>query len=54
MGKLTKEMISSGEIFACLRRHLIEQRPVTLHNTYQGVPVRTEAEVAMVSEGRWG
>ncbi len=54
MGKQNKELISSGEIFAHLRRHLIEQRPVTLHNTYQGVPVKTEAEVAMVSEGAVG
>ena len=54
MGKQTKELISSGEIFACLRRHLIEQRPVTLYNTYQGIPVKTEAEVAMVSEGALG
>ena len=50
MAKATKDVISSEEILACLRKHLKEQRPVTLHNTYQGVPVRTEAEVAMVHQ----
>jgi hypothetical protein len=30
--------------------HLNQQRPVTLHNSYQGVPVSTEAEVAMVHQ----
>jgi len=49
MAKQTKTVISSGEILASLRKHLMAQRPVTLHNTFQGVPVRTEAEVAMVS-----
>jgi hypothetical protein len=48
MGKQTKESISGQEILGSLRTHLTEQRPVVLHNTYQGVPVRTEAEVAMV------
>ena len=48
MGKQTKESISGQEILSSLRTHLTEQRPVVLHNTYQGVPVRTEAEVAMV------
>lgn len=54
MVKQTKKPISTEDIFTCLRRHLIEQRPVTLHNTYQGVPVKSEAEVAMVSEGALG
>ena len=54
MAKHTKTVISSGMILACLRKHLMEQRPVTLHNTYQGVPVRSEAEVAMVSESALG
>jgi len=54
MAKQTKEAISSEVIFSILRKHLIEQRPITLHNTYQGVPVKTEAEVAMVSEGALG
>lgn len=50
MGKQTKDVISREDILACLRNHLMAQRPVTLHNTYQGVPVETEAEVAMVSD----
>ena len=54
MAKHTKDVISSGELLSCLRKHLIEQRPVTLHNTYQGVPVRSEAQVAMVSESALG
>jgi hypothetical protein len=54
MAKHTKTVIDSGEVLACLRKHLMAQRPVTLHNTYQGVPVRTEAEVAMVSEAALG
>jgi hypothetical protein len=48
MAKQSKDMISDVEIMDCLRGHLVGQRPVTLHNTYQGVPVRTKAEVAMV------
>ncbi len=35
-------------ILDVLRRHLNEQRPVTLFNTYQGLPIVYEAEVAMV------
>ena len=31
-----------------LRRHLQEQRPITLFNTYKGVPITYEAEIAMV------
>jgi hypothetical protein len=31
-----------------LRSHLREQRPVTLYNTYEGVPITYEAEVAMI------
>ena len=48
MAKQTKNLISDAQIMDCLRGHLVGQRPVTLHNTYQGVPVHTEAEVAMV------
>jgi len=48
MPKPTKDLISDAEITACLRGHISGQRPVTLHNTYQGVPVRTKADVAMV------
>ncbi|MCB2209369.1 hypothetical protein KQH62_00620 [bacterium] len=38
-------------ILDVLRRHLSEQRPVTLLNTYQGIPIAYEAEVAMVHPG---
>ena len=31
-----------------LRRQLQEQRPITLYNTYKGVPITFEAEIAMV------
>ncbi len=31
-----------------LRRHLQEQRPITLFNTYKGIPITYEAEIAMV------
>jgi hypothetical protein len=48
MAKQNKALISDAQITICLRGHLTGQRPVTLHNTYQGVPVHTEAEVAMV------
>jgi hypothetical protein len=48
MAKQSKNLISDAQIMDCLRGHLVGQRPVMLHNTYQGVPVRTEAEVAMV------
>jgi hypothetical protein len=50
MRKQTKNKVSAGDITACLRMHLTEQRPVTLHNTFQGVPVKTEADVAMVHD----
>lgn len=50
MDKQTNESISHVDILASLRMHLNQQRPVTLHNTYQGVPVKTEADVAMVHE----
>jgi len=50
MGKENNDTTSAGDILTCLRMHLNQQRPVTLHNTYQGVPVRTEADVAMVHE----
>jgi hypothetical protein len=38
----------SNSILDDLWCHLREQRPVTLYNTYQGVPVTYAAEVAMV------
>lgn len=48
MEKQPKDLTICNEILACLRLHLNQQRPVTLYNTYQGIPVRKEAEVAMV------
>ncbi len=48
MAKQITETITTADILARLRIHLNQQRPVTLHNTYQGVPVKTEAEVAMI------
>lgn len=39
----------SDSILDNLWCHLREQRPVTLYNLYQGVPVAYDAEVAMVS-----
>lgn len=50
MDKRTNDVTSGKEILTCLRMHLNQQRPVTLHNTYQGVPVSKEAEVAMVHQ----
>lgn len=40
----------SDSILDNLWCHLREQRPVTLYNNYQGVPVTYDAEVAMVSK----
>ena len=39
----------SDSILDNLWCHLREQRPVTLYNLYQGVPIAYDAEVAMVS-----
>ena len=39
---------TTGEIMKVLLGHLREDRPVLLYNTYKGVPVVYEAEVAMV------
>lgn len=50
MGKPETNGLSSETILARLRRHLTEQRPVRLYNTYQGVPITKEAEVAMVHD----
>ncbi len=35
-------------ILRVLHRHLQEQRPITLLNTYKGIPITYEAEIAMV------
>jgi len=48
MGKLTIEDMTTENILANFRRHLQEQRPLTLYNTYKGIPITYEAEVAMV------
>ena len=40
--------MTNENILANLRRHLQEQRPLTLYNTYKGIPITYEAEVAMV------
>lgn len=49
MGKLNIEEMSKEDILVNLRRHLQEQRPLTLYNTYGGIPITYEAEVAMVN-----
>lgn len=49
MGKLKIEEMTTEKILANLRRHLQEQRPLTLYNTYKGIPITYEAEVAMVA-----
>lgn len=49
MGKLNIEDMTTEMIFANLRRHLQEGRPITLYNTYKGIPITYEAEVAMVN-----
>jgi hypothetical protein len=48
MGKLNIEDMSMENILSNLRRHLQEGRPLTLYNTYKGIPITYEAEVAMV------
>jgi len=48
MTKEPQEGLSQEAILACLRKNLNEQRPVTLYNTYEGIPITYEAEVAMV------
>lgn len=48
MGKPARDEIHQDEILARLRKHLNEQRPIKLYNTYNGVPISYEAEVAMV------
>jgi len=48
MGKITKEELTPEIIMGKLRLHLNEGRPVTLYNTFQGVPISYQAEVAMI------
>ena len=51
MAKQTKFDMKPDKILALLRQHLNEQRPITLFNTYKGVPIAYEAEVAMIHPG---
>ena len=48
MGKLTKDQLTIEIILGRLRSHLNEGRPITLYNTFKGVPINYEAEVAMI------
>ncbi len=48
MGKISKADLTPEIILGRLRAHLNEGRPVTLYNTYKGVPITYEAEVAMI------
>ena len=48
MGKLTKDQLTIEIILGRLRSHLNEGRPITLYNTFNGVPINYEAEVAMI------
>jgi hypothetical protein len=48
MAKLTKDQLTIEIIMGRLRSHLNEGRPVTLYNTFKGVPISYEAEVAMI------
>jgi hypothetical protein len=48
MRKLKPEDITGGLILERLRENLNEQRPVSLYNSFHGVPVTNEAQVAMI------
>lgn len=48
MAKQKKKEITLDVILAHLRDHLNELRPVTLYNTFNGIPITYEAEVAMI------
>ena len=48
MAKKPKDGWTTQEIMDCYRRHLNEGRPVTLYNTFHGVPITYEADVAMI------
>ena len=48
MAKKVNVETGREEILATLRRHLNEQRPITLYNTFNGLPITYEAEVAMI------
>ncbi len=48
MGNQVSVGMPPDQIRVHLRKHLNEQRPVTLYNTYRGLPIINEADVAMV------
>ena len=48
MAKIDQESVTTEMILNRLRGHLNEQKPVTLYNTYRGVPITYEADVAMI------
>lgn len=54
MTKEPREGLNQEAILTYLRKNLNEQRPVTLYNTYEGIPITYEAEVAMVHPGYIG
>jgi hypothetical protein len=48
MVKTKQASVTVEIILNRLRGHLNEQKPVTLYNTYKGVPITYEADVAMI------
>jgi hypothetical protein len=48
MGNKADDELKPDMILLLLRKHLKDQRPVTMYNTFYGVPIAYEAEVAMV------
>ncbi len=49
MTKQTHKDVLQNVILPCFRKHLKEQSHVTFFNTFNGVPISHEAEVAMVN-----
>jgi type IV secretory pathway protease TraF len=49
MRKHKKAPVAKEDVFKTFWTHLKEQRPVTLHNRYHGVPISYEAEVALAT-----
>ncbi len=49
MQQQAKEGTGANEITKALWKHLREQRPITLYNTFKGIPVTYEAEVALIT-----
>jgi hypothetical protein len=48
MGKTRQEAVTLEMVLNRLRGHLNKQKPVTLFNTYGGVPITYEADVALI------